>query len=159
MTSDVLVMGGGATGQLAAAYLRMRFPNLKVAVVEGPHKNRPIVGESLVEVSVDFMFELGLGAYLVEKHYPKYGLTYYFKPNIDDPADRTYVVDEIPTAPQILSFQINRFTFDRGVRERNLENGVQLIDGNVMGVDINSHSGLHVVTVQGPDGERRMLRG
>ena len=87
--ADVLVMGGGATGQLAAAYLRMRFPTLKVAVVEGPHKNRPIVGESLVEVSVDFMFELGLGSYLVEKHYPKYGLTYYFKPDIDNPADRT----------------------------------------------------------------------
>jgi flavin-dependent dehydrogenase len=147
MTSDVLVMGGGATGQLAAAYLRKRFPNLKVAVVERPRKNRPIVGESLVEVSVDFMFELGLGAYHVEKHNPKYGLTYYFKPNIDDPADRTYVVDEIPTAPQILSFQINRFTFDREVRDRNLENGVQLIDGNVTGVDISSGGRLHVVTV------------
>ena len=157
MTSDVLVMGGGATGQLAAAYLGKRFPGLKVAVVEGSHKNRPIVGESLVEVSVDFLFELGLGPYLVEKHYPKYGLTYYFKPNIDDPADRTYVVDEIPTAPQILSFQINRFTFDREVRDRNVENGVQLIDGSVMGVNINSGGGLHVVTVQGPNGERRML--
>jgi 2-polyprenyl-6-methoxyphenol hydroxylase-like FAD-dependent oxidoreductase len=76
MTTDVLVMGGGGTGQLAAAYLRMRFPNLAVAVVEGPHKNRPIVGESLVEVSVDFLLELGFGAYLVEKHYPKCGLTY-----------------------------------------------------------------------------------
>jgi flavin-dependent dehydrogenase len=156
MTSDVLAMGGGATGHLAAAYLRKRFPNLKVAVVEGPRKNRPIVGESLVEVSVDFMFELGLGAYLVEKHYPKYGLTYYFKPNIDDPADRTYVVDEIPTAPQILSFQINRFTFDREVRDRNLENGVPMIDGSVTGVDISSGGGLHVVTVQGPAGERML---
>ncbi len=116
LTCDVLVMGGGATGQLAAAYLHMRFPNLKVAVVEGPHKNRPIVGESLVEVSVDFLFELGLGEYLVEKHYPKYGLTYYFKPDIDNPSDRTYIVDEIPTAPPILSFQINRFTFDKEVR-------------------------------------------
>ncbi|HWO34839.1 MAG TPA: tryptophan 7-halogenase [Candidatus Acidoferrum sp.] len=148
MTNDILVMGGGATGQLAAAYLRMRFPNLKVSVVEGPHKNRPIVGESLVEVSVDFMFELGLGAYLVEKHYPKYGLTYYFKPHIDDPADRTYVVDEIPTAPQILSFQINRFTFDREVRYRNLQNGVELIDGTVMGVDIKGGQGRHTVTVE-----------
>src|SRR6201981_1698991 len=150
-------MGGGATGQLAAAYLRKRFPNLTMAVVEGPHTNRPIVGESLVEVIVDFMFELGLGAYLVEKHYPKYGLTYYFKPNIDDPADRTYVVDEIPTAPQILSFQINRFTFDKEVRDRNLENGVQLIEGTVVRVDINSGGGLHVVTMQGPAGGRQML--
>ncbi len=158
MTSDLLVMGGGATGQLAAAYLRMRFPNLSVAVVEGPHKNRPIVGESLVEASVDFLFELGLGAYLVEKHYPKYGLTYYFKPNIDDPADRTYVVDELPTAPPILSFQINRFTFDREVRDRNLENGVQLIDGTVEGIEINGGDGLHAVTVKDPAGGKKTLR-
>jgi flavin-dependent dehydrogenase len=158
MTSDLLVMGGGATGQLAAAYLRMRFPKLSVAVVEGPHKNRPIVGESLVEASVDFLFELGLGAYLVEKHYPKYGLTYYFKPNIDDPADRTYVVDELPTAPPILSFQINRFTFDREVRNRNLENGVQLIDGTVEGIEINGGDGLHAVMVKDPAGGKQTLR-
>jgi flavin-dependent dehydrogenase len=157
MTSDVIVMGGGATGHLAAAYLRKRFPNLKVAVVEGPHKNRPIVGESLVEVSVDFMFELGLGAYLVEKHYPKYGLTYYFKPDIDNPADRTYVVDEIPTAPQILSFQINRFTFDREVRDRNLKNGVEIIDGTVTGVEINGGNGLHAVNVQDAAGGKQTL--
>src|ERR1700680_4063876 len=115
MTTGVLVMGGGGAGQLAAAYLRMRFPSLAVTVVEGPHKNRPIVGESLVEVSVDFLLELGFGAYLVEKHYPKYGLTYYFKPDIDHPADRTYIVDEAPTVPPLLSFQVNRFTLDRDV--------------------------------------------
>jgi len=157
MTRDVLVMGGGATGQLAAAYLRKHFPNLKVAVVEGPHKNRPIVGESLVEVSVDFLFELGLGAYLVEKHYPKYGLTYYFKPDIDNPADRTYIVDEIPTAPQILSFQINRFTFDREVRHRNLVNGVELIGGAVVRINLNKDGGLHAVTVRDQAGSKQTL--
>jgi flavin-dependent dehydrogenase len=158
MTSDVLVMGGGATGQLAAAYLRMRFPNLKVAVVEGPHKNRPIVGESFVEITIDFLLELGLGAYLIEKHYPKYGLTYYFKPGIDRPVDRTYVVDETPTVPPLLSFQVNRFTFDREVRERNLENGVQMIDGTVAAVDIDKSRGLHTVTVQDPARQQYTLR-
>jgi flavin-dependent dehydrogenase len=157
MTSDIVVMGGGGTGQLAAAYLHMRFPKLKVSVVEGPHKNRPIVGESLVEVSVDFLFELGMGAYLVEKHYPKYGLTYYFKPDIDNPADRTYIVDEIPTAPPILSFQINRFTFDKEVRDRNMENGVELLDSTVAGIDIKTGDGLHEVTVQNPSGEKRAM--
>jgi flavin-dependent dehydrogenase len=157
MTSDVLVMGGGATGQLATAYLRKCIPNLKVAVIEGRRENRPIVGESLVEVSVDFMLEFGLGAYLVERHYPKYGLTYYFKPDIDNPADRTYVVDEIPTAPQILSFQINRFTFDREVRDRNVENGVELIGGTVTRVDINGSDGLQTVTVQDPGGGKQTL--
>src|SRR5580658_2242093 len=138
VTSDVLVMGGGATGQLAAAYLRMRFPNLDVAVVEGPHKNRPIVGESFVEITIDFLMELGLGDYLVEKQYPKYGLTYYFKPDIDHPDDRTYVVDEAPTVPPLLSFQVNRFTLDREVRERNLASGVHLIDGTVAEVNLNA---------------------
>lgn len=151
MTSDVLVMGGGATGQLAAAYLLMRFPNLKVAIVEGPHNNRPIVGESFVETTIDFLLELGLGSYLVENHYPKYGLTYYYKPEIDRPADRTYIVDETPTVPPLLSFQINRFTFDREVRRRNAQNGVQMIDGTVAGVDLNNHNsggGLHTVSIR-----------
>jgi len=112
------------------------------------------VGESLVEVSVDFLLELGFGAYLVEKHFPKYGLTYYFKRDIGNPADRTYIVDEIPTAPPILSFQINRFTFDREVRRRNLQNGVELIDGTVAGVEING-AGLHIVTVRNADGENK----
>ena len=157
---DVLVMGGGATGQLAAAYLHLRFPDLKVAVVEGPHKNRPIVGESLVEVSVDFLLELGLGSYLVEKHYPKYGLTYYFKADINNPADRTYIVDEIPTAPPILSFQINRFTLDAEVRRRNAENGVELIDATVTAVDLTSKSdggNPHTVTLQYANGEKQAV--
>ena len=158
MTSDVSVMGGGATGQLAAAYLRMRFPNLKVAVVEGPHKNRPIVGESFVEITIDFLLELGLGAYLVERHYPKYGLTYYFKPDIDHRVDRTYIVDEVPTVPPLLSFQINRFTFDREVRARNLENGVEMIDGTVTGIDISESSELHTVTVEDPAQQKDTLR-
>jgi flavin-dependent dehydrogenase len=156
MAHDVLVMGGGATGQLAAAYLRLRFPDLKVAVVEGPHKNRPIVGESFVEITVDFLLELGLGSYLIENHYPKYGLTYYYKPDIDHPEDRTYVVDETPTVPPLLSFQINRFTFDREVRRRNIENGVEMIDAAVAGVDLNHNGnsgGLHTVTVR--DGARQ----
>jgi flavin-dependent dehydrogenase len=158
VTSDVLVMGGGATGQLAAAYLRMRFPNLKVAVVEGPRKNRPIIGESFVEITVDFLLELGLGAHLIEKHYPKYGLTYYFKPDIDHPADHSYVVDEAPTVPPLLSFQVNRFTLDREVRERNVANGVGLIDGTVTGVNLNAGDGLHTVTVQDPAQQRYEVR-
>jgi flavin-dependent dehydrogenase len=154
MMSDILIMGGGATGQLAASYIRLRFPQLSVAMVEGPHKNRPIVGESFVETTVDFLLELGLGPYLIDKHFPKYGLTYYHKVDIDRPSDRTYVVDETPTVPPLLSFQINRFTFDREVRRRNLENGVQMIEGAVAGIDLNNGDGLHTVAVQGPAREQ-----
>ena len=51
-TTDVLVMGGGVSGQLTAAYLRMRFPGLTLTVVEGPSKSHPIVGESFVEITI-----------------------------------------------------------------------------------------------------------
>ena len=153
MTRDVVVMGGGVTGQLTAAYLKKRFPALHVAIIEGLHKNRPIVGESFVEVTVDFLLELGLGSYLIEKHFPKYGLTYYFKPKIDDPADRTYVVDETPTVPPFLSFQINRFTFDSEVRRRNVESGVEMIDGAVADVQLGGGEQPHRLTVR--DGARQ----
>ena len=161
MISDVLVMGGGATGQLAAAYLQMRFPDLKVAVVEGPRKNRPIVGESFVETTIDFLLELGLGSYLIENHYPKYGLTYYYKPEIDNPADRTYIVDETPTVPPLLSFQINRFTFDREIRRRNIKNGVEMIEGAVAGVNLSHHNGsygMHAVTIRHGTQAEEVLR-
>lgn len=153
-TTDVLVMGGGVSGQLTAAYLRMRFPGLTLAVVEGPTKSRPIVGESFVEITIDFLLELGLGRYLIENHFPKYGLTYYYKPAIDQPADRTYIVDETPTVPPLLSFQINRFTFDGEVRRRNLDNGVPMIAGAVVAVDLNrGGTALHRVTIR--DNEQR----
>jgi flavin-dependent dehydrogenase len=156
MAIDLLIMGGGATGHLAAACLRKRFPRLSISVIEGPGKNRPIVGESFVEITVDLLLELGLGHHLIEDHFPKYGLTYYFKPDINTPADRTYVVDETPTVPPLLSFQVNRCTLDREVRRRNLENGVQLINGTVIDVALHTRDGgdgLHSVTFQ--DSEMR----
>jgi len=127
-------------------------------LVEGPHKNRPIVGESFVELTVDFLLGLGLGAYLIEKHYPRYGLTYHFKLDIDHPVDRTYIVDEASTVPPLLSFQVNRFTLDREVRERNLKNGVQTIDGTVTGVDIGTGDELHTVTVHDIAQQKHTLR-
>lgn len=156
--TDILVIGGGATGQLAAAYLRMRFPEMRVSVVEGPHKNRPIIGESFVEITIDFLLELGLGSYLIEHHFPKYGLTYYFKPEIDRPEDRTYIVDETPTVPPLLSFQINRFTFDREVRRRNVENGVEMIDGVASNVTLDSDGSAHSVTVRDGAGKESVLQ-
>lgn len=159
MTSDVLIMGGGATGQLAAAYLHKHFPDLVISVVEGPHKNRPIVGESFVELTIEFLLELGFGSYLVEDHYPKYGLTYYYKLDIDNPADRSYFVDEAPTVPPQLSFQVNRFTFDREVRRRNCENGVKMIEGTVVSADIaQGGQRLHEITVEDAGRRKHTVR-
>lgn len=144
--SDVVIIGSGVAGNLAAAYLRRTLPDLDVLVIDRPNRNRPIVGESLVEVSTSFIRELGLSAYLVEKHYPKYGLTYYYKQHLDDPADRAYFVDESPVIPPFPAFQINRFTFDRDLQRMNAEGGVEFTNGWV--VDISLDRGRHAVTIE-----------
>ena len=67
-------------------------------------------------------------------------------------------MDEAPTVPPLLSFQVNRFTLDREVRERNLKNGVQTIDGTVTGVDIGRNDELHTVTVHDFAQQKHTLR-
>jgi flavin-dependent dehydrogenase len=59
--------------------------------------------------------------------------------------------------PPLLSFQINRFTLDREVRERNLKNGVQTIDGTVTGIDIGKSDEVHTVTVHDSAQQRHTL--
>jgi flavin-dependent dehydrogenase len=160
MTSDLLIIGGGATGQLAAAYFRKHFPGLSITVVDRPGKNRPIVGESFVELTIGFLLDIDLGAYLVEQHYPKYGLTYYHKLDINNPADRTYFVDEAPSVPPQLSFQVNRFTFDHEVRRRNCQHGVHMVTGTVVGVQLaQAGEKLHCVIVEGAARQKTALHG
>ncbi|MHB8410731.1 MAG: NAD(P)/FAD-dependent oxidoreductase [Candidatus Acidiferrales bacterium] len=60
--------------------------------------------------------------------------------------------------PPLLSFQINRFTFDREVRRRNVENGVEMIDGTVAGVNLGTNGALHAVTVRDSEQQEYTLQ-
>jgi len=144
--TDILIMGGGIAGNLAAAYFRRNMPELDIVVVNRSDKRGPIVGESLIEVSTNFIRDLGLSSMLVEKHYPKYGLTYYYKLNLDDPSDRSYVVDESPSIPPFPSFQINRFTFDRDLQLHNAAAGVTFCEGRVVQVELGQQR--HKVVIE-----------
>ena len=158
MVADVVIMGGGVTGQLAAAYLRQRFPGLTVCIVQRAQTNRPIVGEAFVEPTVEFLIELGLGAYLIEHQYPKYGLTYYHKLDIDNPEDQTYFVDEAPTVPPQLSFLVNRFTFDRELERRNRDSGVLTVTGTILQVHIGAGRELHELIFEDAARSQQTLR-
>jgi len=154
---DIAILGNGVAANLAAAYFRKNMPELAVAVIGSGDKRRPIVGEALVEASTNFIREIGLGPLLIERHYPKYGLTYYYKPDLDDPADRTYVVDEAPYLPPFPSFLINRFTFDRDLRSHNAENGVTFHPGRATGLELGRAGQPHQVVVEGEDKRKREL--
>jgi flavin-dependent dehydrogenase len=132
----LVVIGRSISGGIAACYLKLRFPDLDVVSIQKPRAKFPIVGESLTEFSTLMLHEIGLGPYLEERHFHKYGLTFYFKEKIDDPADFTYATHEALRIPPMPSNQINRFTLARRLTERAAELGVTLIDGAVVDVSI-----------------------
>jgi len=148
----LVVIGSSISGGLAACYLKLRFPDCEVISIQKPHAKFPIVGESLTEFSTLMFHEIGLGSYLEEQHFHKYGLTFHFKEKIDDPTDYTYTTHEAMRIPPMPSKQINRFTLAIRLRERARELNVETIDATVTDVSI-SESGLHeiVYTADGRD--------
>lgn len=154
--SGLLIMGSGVVGNFAAAYFRRYFPTLRVTVVGRSDQELPIVGESLVELSTQFLQDLGLSRTLIEQHLPKYGLTYYYKLDPSRPRDPGYIVDEAPSNPPFPSFLINRFSFDAELRRLNRQRGVRCIEGKVTGVSLGSGA-PHRVTVQRADGREEPL--
>src|SRR5207253_165801 len=113
----LVVIGSSISGGLAACYLKTRFPEIEILSIQKPQAKFPIVGESLTEFSTLMLHEIGLGSYLEEHHFHKYGLTFYFKEKINDPTDYTYATHEATRIPPMPSNQINRFTLAARLRE------------------------------------------
>jgi flavin-dependent dehydrogenase len=149
----VVIIGGRVGGNLAAAYLKKTQPDLDVVVIDRPDKAPPLVGESTIEGTTLFLHECGLAKLLQEKHFHKFGLTFYFKLDPDAPGDRRYSIHEEPAIPPLPAALVNRFTFDRDVRAINRENGVTCHEGHVE--DVQLRRGGHTVTWLGVDGIRR----
>ena len=144
-------MGNGVAGNLAAAWFTRHMPALHVTVVGPAAPTLPIVGESLVEFSTQFLQAIGLGRHLVEEQLPKYGLTFYYKLDPTAPADPRYVVDALPTNPPLPSFLVNRFSFDGALRQLNRDNGVEHVDDKVARVELGSGA-QHRITARRSDG-------
>lgn len=131
---SVAILGSGLAGNLMASYLRTMSPELEVTIIGPKVRKTPIVGESLIEFSTHMLYRLGLAGYLEDRHLHKYGLSFYYKENPDSPECRRYIVHEGPAAPPMPSKQLNRFTFDPYLEQRNLDMGVVAIDAKVRDV-------------------------
>lgn len=126
----LVIIGSGIAGNLASIYFQKQFPDLDITLVGKNDKKRPIVGESTVELTTHFLEALGLGALLEEKHYHKYGLTYYFKLKPDSTC-RRYAIHEAPGVIRMPAYNLNRTTFDQDIRDLNLDLGVRAIHTDV----------------------------
>lgn len=67
--TDVLIIGAGPSGSVAAAYLRQQ--NINVIVLEKTQFPRIVVGESLIPRSMDHFEEAGLLPYLMNQNFEK----------------------------------------------------------------------------------------
>lgn len=148
----IVIIGASISGSLAACYLKLRFPDLDIVAIQKPGAKHPIVGESLTEFSTRLFHDIGLGSYLETHHFHKYGLTYYFKETLGDPADMTYAVHEATRIPPMPSNQINRFVMAERLAERRAELGVRTLDAEVTTVAIDGR-GRNRVTYRDAKGD------
>ena len=82
--TKIAIIGNGLSGRLAALYLDKHLPGAELTMIDPDVPNKPIVGESTIEMTSQFFLSLGLGTYLEENQRHKYGLTYYFpRPAMD----------------------------------------------------------------------------
>jgi flavin-dependent dehydrogenase len=133
----LMLIGCSISGGIAACYLKLRFPDLEIISIQKPGAKFPVVGESLTEFSTLMLHELGLASYLETHQFHKYGLTFYFKEKIDDPASYVYATHEAMRIPPMPSNQVNRFTLAVRLRQRAEQLGVTMIDGAVKDVSIS----------------------
>lgn len=152
----VVVIGSGIAGNMAAAWLKKEQPDLEVVIVGRTDTKTPLVGESLTEFSSIFLRAVGMEESLRTRHFPKYGLSFYYKENIRDPASRRYAVHDPIKEPHIPSFLINRFTFDDDLRAVNRSRGIEMIEANVQDIVLQK-DGPHELTLKDADGNITMM--
>lgn len=127
---DVVVLGGGLAGGLLVRQLRLQSPALRVACLERSHTTDWKVGEATVELFSNYLLRrLGLSTYLYEHHLPKNGLRFFF----DDAQKRTPLVAMSEIGSQSLpyhpSFQLDRQTLERELRDGATRLGAELLEG------------------------------
>lgn len=148
---NIVIVGAGIAGNLTAMYFQKHFPGIDVSIVGRTDRKRPVVGESTVELTTHFLEALGLGALLEEKHYHKYGLTYYFKLS-PDCACRRYVIHEAPGVIRMPAYNLNRHSFDQDIREINLQLGVRTIAADVSDIALSeTPTGKHRLMLRHAD--------
>ena len=139
--SDVIIVGHGLAGALLTRHLLRAAPGLKLTVVElhrPRDSNHSQLGESTTEAGSWYLSEvLGLQDHLFEQHIPKMGLRFFFRGHgdFDERAELGILQlggrfggdPALGTRP--LTWQLHRGRFDTHLRQLNLDDGVELLEG------------------------------
>ena len=155
--ATVVIVGASISAWMTAAYLRCELPEADVLVI-GPtagEELRPVVGESLIEISTLFFHRIGLHDYLERTSHCKNGLTFYYR--LKDRATRgrrfRYSTHAGKSVPKHMAYQLNREAFDRHLRSHALGLGTQFLHGRVKDVHMGDDRHAHAVSVAKANGE------
>ncbi|MBX2856871.1 MAG: tryptophan 7-halogenase [Rhodobacteraceae bacterium] len=143
---DVVILGTGPAGATAAAYLAKE--GLSVLAVEKDDFPRFHIGESLTGSAGLVVRELGLEAAMAELDYPK-------KPGVTVIGHQAKNEFFVPVMEQ--TWQVRRSTFDALLRDRAIENGMELLSARALKVERDGDvvTGLRVAPAGG--GAERMI--
>ena len=147
---DVVVLGGGLAGLCLGLQLTRARPGTQILIVEkrkGPAPEAAFkVGESTVEVAARYFADIvGMKDHLESEQLHKAGLRYFF-PAGDNTDIAQRVEWGVPFIPPVPSYQLDRGRFENALAARNVEAGVDLLDGaRVEDIELS------------PDGHRIMI--
>jgi 2-polyprenyl-6-methoxyphenol hydroxylase-like FAD-dependent oxidoreductase len=153
-SNRVVIAGPRIAGNMIACRLKMEHPELDVVICGRTDRTPPLVGESLTEFSTQFLYQIGMKEVLEKEHFPKYGLTFYYKEDLNKPESLRYAVHEAPEEPPMPAHLINRWKFDQSLRERSSALGVRSIECDVREVELSENEeSHHRVTLKPKEGQ------
>lgn len=156
---DVAILGGGLAGLTLALQLKRQRPQTSIFVAEkraGPAPEAAFkVGESTVELSADYFARVcGLKDHLEQDELFKAGLRFFFPAG--DNSDITQRVEWGDTAfAPVPTYQLDRGRFENELARRNLEAGIELVQGAFVDeVELGDDGHAATIVQGGPGGER-----
>jgi len=153
---DVIVIGGALSGTATALLSKRMSPGLRILVVEKSLELGRRVGESTVEISSFFLGKvLGLSDYLLEHHFFKQGLRFWFHNEAGQCPDSCSEIGPLYNV-RLASYQIDRAKLDEHLLGECLRQGIEVArPAEVLAYELNS-GGAQQVRLR-RDGEEQNL--
>jgi flavin-dependent dehydrogenase len=138
---DVLIAGAGLAGLTLARHLLLAEPGIEILMVDrGAEIPSPKqkVGEATVQVSGYYYSRvLELEEYLLQEHYLKYNLRFYWKSQRGGDVWEDLSQSYIRKVSNIATYQLDRNTFEAEVLRRNRESASFELIHPITGLDVD----------------------